>query len=119
MTSDWNAVLGAAVKHAIAYRQSLDERPHAPRLNYHEMRERLAAPLPERGADAQAVIEELVQLCDPGLMSIAGPRFFGWVMGASELPGVAADLLVAAWGQNAGYQTPTPAMAAIERDPAT
>ena len=114
MSNEWRAVLGAAVEHAVRYRQSLGDRPHAPRLSYPEMRERLRAPLPEAGADPAAVIDELVERCDPGLMSMAGPRFFGWVIGASELPGVAADLLVSAWGQNNGYQTPTPAMAALE-----
>jgi len=114
MSNEWNAVLGAAVAHAIAYRTSLAERPHAPALTYPEMRARLAETLPETGSDAVAVIDELVERCDPGLMSIAGPRFFGWVMGSSELPGVAADLLVSAWGQNAAFQTPTPAMAALE-----
>jgi glutamate/tyrosine decarboxylase-like PLP-dependent enzyme len=47
-------------------------------------------------------------------MPIVGPRFFGWVMGASHPAGVAADWLVTAWGQNAGYHTPTPAVSAIE-----
>lgn len=47
-------------------------------------------------------------------MSIVGPRFFGWVMGASHPAGVAADWLVSAWGQNAGYHTPTPAASALE-----
>jgi glutamate/tyrosine decarboxylase-like PLP-dependent enzyme len=47
-------------------------------------------------------------------MSMAGPRFYGWVIGASALPGVAADLMVSAWGQNNGYQTPTPAVSALE-----
>lgn len=114
MSNDWNAVLGRAVEHAIAYRASLGDRPHAPALTYPEMRARLAAPLPETGSDVGAVIDELVERCDPGLLSVAGPRFFGWVMGSSELPGVAADLLVSAWGQNAAFQTPTPAMAALE-----
>ncbi|HVW93515.1 MAG TPA: aminotransferase class V-fold PLP-dependent enzyme [Devosia sp.] len=114
MSNDWTTVLGKAVGHAAAYRESLPTRPHAPRLGYHEMRERLGAPLPETGTEPAAIIDELAELCDPGLMSITGPRFFGWVMGSSALPGVAADVLVSAWGQNNGYQTPTPAMAALE-----
>jgi glutamate/tyrosine decarboxylase-like PLP-dependent enzyme len=78
------------------------------------MRARLSAPLPETGADPAAVIDELVALAEGGLMPIVGPRFFGWVMGASDPTGVAADWLVSAWGQNAGYHTPTPAAAALE-----
>ena len=114
MSNEWRAVLGAAVDHAIAYRDSLETRPHAPALNYQQMRARVAAPTPEQGTAPQSVLDELVTLSDPGLMSVAGPRFFGWVMGSSALPGVAADLVVSAWGQNAGYQGTAPAMAAIE-----
>jgi len=114
MSNEWRAVLGAAVDHIVDYRESLETRPHAPRLGYAEMREKVRARLPERGSDASAVLEELVELCDPGLMSMAGPRFYGWVIGASALPGVAADLMVSAWGQNNGYQTPTPAVSALE-----
>ena len=47
-------------------------------------------------------------------MPMAGPRFFGWVIGASHPVGVAADWLVSAWGQNSGFHSPTPATAAIE-----
>jgi glutamate/tyrosine decarboxylase-like PLP-dependent enzyme len=114
MTNDWRSVLGAAVDHAAAYRDSLGTRPQAPALSYRQMRDRIAAPMPEAGAAPAAIVDELVALADPGLMPVPGPRFFGWVMGSSALPGVAADVLVSAWGQNAGYQGTSPAMAAIE-----
>jgi glutamate/tyrosine decarboxylase-like PLP-dependent enzyme len=97
-----------------AYRRSLSTRPHRPDANYAEMRSRLMAPLPEQGIDTAGMIDELIDRCDDGLMSIAGPRFFGWVMGGSDMRGVLADWLVSAWGQNTGYHMPTPAMAALE-----
>jgi glutamate/tyrosine decarboxylase-like PLP-dependent enzyme len=114
MSNELRAVLETALGHAVAYRSSLDARPVAPSLDYHAMRDRVAQPLPEHGIDAEAMLAELVDLADPGLMSSAGPRFFGWVIGSSALPAVAADWLVSAWGQNAGFQATTPAMAAIE-----
>jgi glutamate/tyrosine decarboxylase-like PLP-dependent enzyme len=114
MSNDGRAVLGNALDHAVTYRASLDDRAVAPVLDYHAMRDRVAQPLPERGVDAEAMLDELVALADPGLMSSAGPRFFGWVIGSSALPGVAADWLVTAWGQNAGFQSTAPGMAAIE-----
>ena len=64
--------------------------------------------------DAEAVLEELVAVAEPGLMPMVGPRFFAWVIGASHPAGVAADWLVSAWGQNAGYHSTAPAAAAIE-----
>ena len=107
---DLDRLLDKARTHALAYRHAEKSLTH----DYHQMRDRIAAPTPETGSDPSAVIDELVQLVEGGLMPTAGPRFFGWVMGASEPAGVAADWLVSAWGQNAGYQSTTPAMAAIE-----
>ena len=78
------------------------------------MREAFAGPLPEQGCAGLAAIEELVGLTEPGLASMTGPRFFGWVMGASHPVGVAADWLTSAWGQNCGGHTVTPAAAASE-----
>jgi glutamate/tyrosine decarboxylase-like PLP-dependent enzyme len=101
-------------EYILAYRQSLDRRSHKPAASYGEMLERLREPVPDQGSDTGAMLDQLIDKCDDGLMSICGPRFFGWVMGASDLRGVMADLLVSAWGQNTGYHLPTPAMAALE-----
>ena len=43
-----------------------------------------------------------------------GPRFFGWVIGASHPAGVAADWLTSVWGQNVGNHEASPAGAAAE-----
>jgi glutamate/tyrosine decarboxylase-like PLP-dependent enzyme len=107
---DLDRLLDKARTHALAYRHADKTLTH----DYHQMRDRIAAPTPETGADPGAVIDELVALVEGGLHTSAGPRFFGWVIGASEPAGVAADWLVSAWGQNAGYQMTAPAMAAIE-----
>jgi glutamate/tyrosine decarboxylase-like PLP-dependent enzyme len=114
MSDKTEELFDLARRHALAFRRSLAGRHNLPEADYHEMRDRAAAALPETGDDAQAVISELAKLSEPGLMAIPGPRFFGWVMGSSMPVGVAADWLVSTWGQNAGYHTPTPAMAAIE-----
>ncbi|MBN9316641.1 MAG: aspartate aminotransferase family protein [Devosia sp.] len=114
MTDDLRHLLGRAVDHAVAYRESLGENSGRPEVDYYSMRQALAAPLPETGSAPEAVLEELVRLSTPGLMPMAGPRFFGFVIGASHPSGVAADWMVTAWGQNAGYHTPTPAAAAME-----
>jgi len=63
---------------------------------------------------AEAVIAQLAETATPGLHATTGPRFFGWVIGASHPVGVAADWLTAAWGQNAGNHTAAPAAAACE-----
>lgn len=109
--SDLDRLFDIARAHALSYRGH--EKPLS--ADYRTMLERVAAPVPEAGADPVAIIDELVQLAEGGLMPITGPRFFGWVMGASHPVGVAADWLVSAWGQNAGYHSPTPAAAALEQ----
>jgi glutamate/tyrosine decarboxylase-like PLP-dependent enzyme len=114
MDENLERLLSRAAAHAIRYRSALRDDAGLPRTGYHEMRERLAEPLPETGIAPGEMLEELVALSEPGLMPMAGPRFFGWVIGASDPAGVAADWLVSAWGQNAGYHTPTPAAAAME-----
>jgi glutamate/tyrosine decarboxylase-like PLP-dependent enzyme len=78
------------------------------------MRDAFAEPLPENGSDDHAVIRQLVEKGEPGLMQMGHPRFFGWVLGGSHPAGIAADWLASAWGQNTGYHTPTPTAAAVE-----
>ena len=114
MTEDLHKLLARAATHAAEYRASLADNSGKPPQSYREMRGRLIEPLPETGESSEAVLEELVAVTAGGLMPIAGPRFFGWVMGASHPAGVAADWMVGAWGQNAGYHTPTPAASALE-----
>ena len=111
--TDLEQLFTKAATEAARYRDAVAVDPKPP-AGYHAMLERANAPLPEAGAMPEAIIDELVQLTDGGLMPITGSRFFGWVMGSSHPVGVAADFLVTAWGQNTGYHSPTPATAAIE-----
>jgi glutamate/tyrosine decarboxylase-like PLP-dependent enzyme len=114
MTIEPGPVFAAAMKHALRYREAVATEPRLPSADYHAMLEKLSEPLPEEGMDQEALIDRLAAVAAPGLMPMAGPRFFGWVIGASHPAGVAADWLVSAWGQNSAYHTPTPATAAME-----
>jgi glutamate/tyrosine decarboxylase-like PLP-dependent enzyme len=108
------AMLRQAAERAMEFRRALDGRPQKPAKSFTEMRASFIEPLPEEGSDGRLVIEELATLAEPGLAAMTGPRFFGWVMGASHPIGVAADWLASAWGQNCGGHTVTPAAAACE-----
>jgi glutamate/tyrosine decarboxylase-like PLP-dependent enzyme len=112
---DAGDVFAAAHDAALAYRASLPSRSHRPAQDYRQMCDHFREPVPEDGRSGSDVIRELAERADPGLMSMAGPRFFGWVLGGSDPVGVAADWLVSAWGQNTGYHTPTPSTSAIEQ----
>ncbi len=104
-----------ALKHAKAFRAGLRDRAPRPTIAPKDMLARFAGPTPERGEDGAAIIEALAEAAEPGLMAMAGPRFFGWVIGASHETGVAADMLTSAWGQNAGMYAGTPAAAVAEK----
>lgn len=115
MTIDPEALLLRAMSHRLAYRRALAENQRSPSADYHAMLERFSEAMPDKGTPADEVIDALAAQALPGLMPMAGPRFFGWVIGGSHLAGVAADWLVTAWGQNAAYHSPTPAAAARVR----
>jgi glutamate/tyrosine decarboxylase-like PLP-dependent enzyme len=102
-----------AARYASAYRDTVGERPQRPELGYGAALQLFEEPTPERGMPAEKVIDELVTRATPGLHTMTGPRFFGWVIGASHPVGVAADFLTSAWGQNSSMVV-TPASAAVE-----
>lgn len=112
--ADVEAGLRDAAERAIAYRASVDDRPQRPAASYKDMLLAFDAPTPEQGLPAPAVISELATKAEPGLHAKTGPRFFGWVIGASHPVGVAADWLTSAWGQNCGNHQAAPAAAAAE-----
>jgi glutamate/tyrosine decarboxylase-like PLP-dependent enzyme len=103
-----------AARHAIAYRRRIATAETTPTAAYGDMIAAFAGPTPETPGDAELIIEELVARATPGIRASTGPRFFGWVIGASHPTGVAADWLTAAWGQNAGNLIAAPAAAAVE-----
>lgn len=114
MAGGTKALFEEAAALAAAYRESVGIGLARPAETYHTQRERFLAPVPETGTDPSVLLAELNALAGPGLMPTVGPRFFAWVMGASHPAGVAAEMLAAAWGQNSGYQSTSPAGAAIE-----
>lgn len=109
-----NTPMHHAATRAAAYRTRVLAAPATAPSPYATLLAAFAAPLPEQGSDGTAVIEELATLAEPGLHATTGAGFFGWVIGASHPVGVAADWLTAAWGQNAGNQTASPAAASAE-----
>ncbi len=108
------AALDAAVHHAVAYRRDMASAERTPTATYAEVLASLDRTTPETGADATAILEDLVRLATPGLRSIVSPRHFGWVNGQSHIAGVAADWLASAWGQNGANRGVSPAAAAFE-----
>jgi len=107
-------LLRRAAELAIEYRAGLAGGPVAPRTTTAALQAAFGGPMPEHGAPAGVVIEDLAREVLPGLMAMAGPRFFGFVIGGGLSAAVAADWLTSAWDQNAAAAILSPAAAAIE-----
>ncbi len=107
-------VLDRALAHTVSFRAAVEDAPQVPSAGFLQALARFDAPTPERPSDPVAIIDELAELVDGGLMMPTGPRFFGWVIGGSHPVGVAADWLTSAWGQNAGNHQAAPAASAAE-----
>ena len=114
MNDDLAAVLREIGQYAANWRAGARERPHAPARSFPETLERFAAPTPQRGAPIADIVKDLIALAEPGLANMVGPRFFGWVIGATEPAGLAADWLASVWAQNTGNCEATPSAAAVE-----
>jgi glutamate/tyrosine decarboxylase-like PLP-dependent enzyme len=113
-SDDYDAALDRAAERAKQWLASVPDRQVGPLQSADEVLERLGGPLPEEGEDPVAVIDELANGAEPGLMASQSGRFFGWVMGGTLPAALASDWLVSAWDQNAGLRFATPAVAAIE-----
>ena len=79
-----------------------------------ELRRRFCIPTPETSRDGVAVLNDLITAAEPGLVGNTQENFFGWVMGGSDITGVAADWLTSVWGQNAAIYQTAPAAAIAE-----
>jgi glutamate/tyrosine decarboxylase-like PLP-dependent enzyme len=78
---------------------------------------RLAAlrePFPAGPSEPADVLALLDEIGSPATLGIAGPRFFGFVIGGSLPAALAANWLAAAWDQNAAFDSVTPAVSVLE-----
>ncbi|WP_248149938.1 pyridoxal phosphate-dependent decarboxylase family protein [Microbacterium aoyamense] len=107
--------LDAAHRGATAFLESLEDRPVWPRADLAEMLDVFGGELPDEGMDAAAVVADLAERAEPGLVAIPGGRFFGFVIGGTLPAALATDWLVSAWDQNSGSSTLTPTTVALER----
>lgn len=99
---------------AISYLENLEKRSVAPSPAAVEKLSLLNEPLAEESAPPEQVLELLDGVCSPATMAMAGPRFFGFVIGGALPVTLAANWLASAWDQNTGLYAATPATATLE-----
>lgn len=115
MEAEHKAAIERAAAHSIAFRESIPGRLVPPKANVADMEAQFRKPLPENGSPALEVINGLADQAADGLNGMCAPNFYGYVLGGSHPVGVAADMMVSAWGQNSASAYETPAISALER----
>ena len=108
-------LLEESARRAISYLEGLGTRKVAPSPEAIAKLAALDEPLGEQPSPPDSVISMLDEVCSPASMAMAGPRFFGFVIGGSLPVTVAANWLATAWDQNAAFYSVTPAAAMIEQ----
>ncbi|WP_139003942.1 pyridoxal phosphate-dependent decarboxylase family protein [Arthrobacter crystallopoietes] len=113
MADDYG-ILRRTAELATEYLRALPERPVKSGMAAADLRRELITALPEAGEQPQAVIEHLAEVGGRAAVAMAGPRYFGFVIGGSLPPALAADWLTTAWDQNAGLYAGGPAASVVE-----
>ncbi|MDQ1707004.1 MAG: hypothetical protein QOJ88_215 [Pyrinomonadaceae bacterium] len=108
-------LLEDAAQRAISYLETLAERRVAPAPAAVAQLATLVGPLPEQATSPEEVLSLLDEFGSPATMAMAGPRFFGFVIGGALPATVAANWLATAWDQNTGLYGPTPTTSQLEQ----
>ena len=108
-------LLESTAQRAISYLEEIGERNVAPLPEAVAKLSLLDEPLREKASPPEQVIKLLDEICSPATMAMAGPRFFGFVIGGALPVTLAANWLAGSWDQNTGLHTTTPATAQLEQ----
>jgi len=107
-------LLEDAAQRASRYLESLKDRAVRPDPAAVRRLAELDIALPVEGVQGAEVLRLLDERVGPATMAMAGPRFFGFVIGGAMPVTVAANWLATAWDQNTGLYRSTPGTSHLE-----
>ncbi len=90
-------LLESTAQRAINYLESLGTRSCAPLPEAVAKLSLLDEPLTQSPTSPERVLQLLDEICSPATTAMAGPRFFGFVIGGSLPVALAANWLAGAW----------------------
>ena len=109
-----STVLPQASELALRFLDRLDARPVGATADAASLRSALGGGLSAAGEPSEVVITRLARDVDEGLIAMAGPRYFGFVIGGHHPAALAADWLTSTWDQNLGLYAGGPALSIVE-----
>src|SRR5438105_3993290 len=108
--NDYAELLRDASARAVRYLDALDARKVAPDPSAAAALSQLGGEMPASAQDPKETLRLLDELGSPATMAMAGPRFFGFVIGGALPVTVATNWLTTAWDQNTARIDVTPAV---------
>jgi aromatic-L-amino-acid decarboxylase len=97
------------------YLESLEHHPVTPQDPPERIRALFDEPLPRRGSDGAAVLEELQEKLFPYCVHVNHPGYFGLITPTPTPLGILGDFIASTINQNVGSSTIGPAATEIER----